>query len=51
MLFLEDVPLDRMLMTELCAHYHISRKTGDTWFEREAEEGLRSHADEPRAES
>ena len=39
--FLEDVRLARMSMTELCAHFQISRKTGYKWIDREAEEGRR----------
>lgn len=47
--FLEDVRLARMSMTELCAHYQISRKTGYKWIDREAEEGRRGLADRSRA--
>ena len=47
--FLEDVRLDRLSMTELCAHYQISRKTGYKWIDREAEEGRRGLADRSRA--
>ena len=35
--FLEDVRLDRLSMTERCAHYQSSRKTGYKWIDREAE--------------
>lgn len=47
--FLEDVWLARMSMTDLCAHYLISRKTGYKWIDREAEEGRRGLADRSRA--
>ena len=47
--FLEDVRLARLSMTELCAHYQISRKTGYKWIARAAEEGRRGLADRSRA--
>jgi putative transposase len=47
--FLEDVRLERLSMTELCAHYQISRRTGYRWIDREAEEGRRGLADRSRA--
>jgi transposase InsO family protein len=47
--FLEDVRLARLSMTELCAHYQISRKTGYKWIDRAAEEGRRGLADRSRA--
>jgi len=47
--FLEDIRLARLSMTERCAHYRSSRKTGDKWTEREAEEGRRGLADRSRA--
>ena len=47
--FLEDVRLGRLSMTELCAHYQISRKTGYKWIDREADEGRRGLADRSRA--
>jgi transposase InsO family protein len=47
--FLEDLRLDRMSMTELCAHYQISRKTGYKWIDRAAEEGRRGLVDRSRA--
>ena len=46
---LEDAQLARRSMTELCAHYQISRKTGYKWIDREAEEGRRGLADRSRA--
>ena len=49
MRFLEDVRLARLSMTELCAHFQISRKTGYKWIAREAEEGRRGLADRSRA--
>jgi hypothetical protein len=39
--FLEDVRLERTSMSELCAHYQISRKAGYNWSDREAAEELR----------
>ena len=47
--FLEDVRLARMSMTELCAHYQISRKSGYKWIDRAAEQGRRGLADRSRA--
>ena len=47
--FLQDVRLGRMSMTDLCAHYQVSRKTGYKWIARGAEEGRRGLADRSRA--
>ena len=49
MRFLEDVQLGRLSMTELCARYAISRKTGYKWIDRLAEEGRRGLVDRSRA--
>ena len=47
--FLKDLRFARLSMTEICAHFQISRKSGDKWIDREAEEGRRGVADRSRA--
>jgi putative transposase len=42
--FIADHQDDRFTMTELCARYGISRKTGYKWLTRYAEEGRRGLA-------
>jgi transposase InsO family protein len=47
--FIDDVHEGFYTMTELCARYGISRKTGYKWLERFTEEGRRGLADRSRA--
>lgn len=47
--FIDDVQEGYYTMTELCARYGISRKTGYKWLERFAEGGRRGLADRSRA--
>lgn len=47
--FLEDVRLGRISVTQLCAHYDVSRKTGYKWIARGEAEGRRGLADRSRA--
>jgi putative transposase len=47
--FIVDHQDDRFTMTELCARYGISRKTGYKWLDRYAEEGRRGLGDRSRA--
>ena len=39
--FIQDALRDRFTMSELCARDGISRRIGDKWLERDAEEGKR----------
>ncbi len=47
--FIEDYQVGLYSMSELCARYGISRKTGDKWLERFADGGRRGLADRSRA--
>ena len=43
--FVEDVRRGRMPLTQLCAHFGVSRKTGYKWLARFEAEGRRGLAD------
>jgi hypothetical protein len=47
--FILDAQSDHFTMAELCARYGVSRRIGDKWLARYAEEGKRGLANRSRA--